>query len=460
MNLRPYQLDAEIECRKQLMTWQRVILCSPTGSGKTVTFCSIAKQAVERGKRVMILCDRKELITQAANKAKSYGLFPTIIAPGFRQSQSPCYVASVDTLVRREAPAIDLLIVDEAHKRKFDKVLTDIYPNVRTIGATATPIRPAKHSLHTLYGAIVEPTTISKLVAEGYLVEARTYGVKQDYSHIKQSYNAETGEYDYDSNALFNEFNKSVLYAGVVEQYIKFAFGTQCIVFNINVQHSKRMAEEFNAKGIQCYHVDGNTPDIERKRIFADFEAKKFQVLCNCGIATTGYDNPSIVTIIVNRATSSLALWLQMCGRGSRPYEGKSVFNIIDMGGNVYKHGFWQQERVYQLYTEKKRQTESFTPVKNCEQCDALVLSSLRVCNWCGYQFPKKERELVEAEFTELNGSIISKDKFVSKPSAQLWRLSDEELIKYGEQMGYKPGWANRRIQIRQAEREKKQTQI
>lgn len=450
---RPYQIKAFNDTRESLRKNKRVILCMPTGAGKTVTFSDIALSAVRNGRRVMVLCDRKELISQAYDKVTRYGLNPTIIAPKHKQFKNTSYIASVDTLVRREAPPIDLLIIDEAHKIRFDKIITDVYPNVKTIGATATPIRGWKNSLHNLYDDIIEPVTIKKLINDKYLMPCRTFGACQaleDVENIKVSFNAELGEKDYNTQELYKAFNKPYLYDGVIDNYLKFAQGTKAIVYNVNVEHSKRMTEEFNRRGILSYHIDGTTPDWMRKQILADYKAGKFLVLNNCSIFTTGFDEPSIQTVIVNRKTMSLALWLQMVGRGSRPWIGKEFFTLIDQGGNVYKHGFWETERMFSLMAEKKsRKTDSVAPVKNCPACEAILNASDKNCMYCGHVFHKRKQVLAKAEFIELTGAIIAKQNsktYKGGGGPKIYKMTDNEIRAYGAEKGYKPGWAEFQI--------------
>jgi superfamily II DNA or RNA helicase len=449
---RPYQIEAFTETRESLRYNQRVILCMPTGAGKTVTFSDIALSAVTNGKRVMVLCDRKELISQAYDKVTDYGLSPTIIAPKHRQIKNSSYIASVDTLVRREAPAIDLLIIDEAHKRRFDKIITDIYPNTKTIGATATPIRPWKHSLHNFYSDLIEPVDIPELIRDRFLNPARTFGPTLSIDDVKISYNAELGENDFNTDDQFKQWSKPGLYDGVIDNYIKFTPGTKAIVFNVNVAHSKRMTEEFNRRGILSYHIDGTTPDWMRKQILQDFRDGKFLVLNNCSIFTTGFDEPSIETVIINRKTISLALWLQMCGRGSRLCDeiGKMFFNIIDHGGNVWKHGLWESPRTFSLMSDKPRRTSlDVAPVKECPECEEILNASAAKCS-CGYVFPVKESVLIQSEFKELTGAIIatpSSKTYKGGVTANIWKMSDQEIRAYGAEQGYKPGWAD--IQIK-----------
>ena len=124
MKLRNYQTESVFLIRQAFSQGLKsVILCVPTGGGKTVIFTTLTSLSIANGKKVMIICDRKELIGQAEYNLNRLGLYPTIIAPGHKQLKNNCYLASVDTLTRRELPAVDLIIIDEAHKQTFDKII-------------------------------------------------------------------------------------------------------------------------------------------------------------------------------------------------------------------------------------------------------------------------------------------------------------------------------------------------
>lgn len=424
---------------------KKVILCSPTGSGKTVTFADIARDTVKNGFRVMVCVDRKELLDQACDKLIAYGLIPNKITSGrgFKNGKK-CYVATVQTLVRREFPDIDLLIIDEAHKQIFDKLIIDdgFYKNTYIIGATATPIRKGKmNQLSDMYEHIVEETTISQLIKEGFLTPAITYAAKLDKSSIK----IKRGDYDMDQ--MYSMFDKRVRYDGVVEKYKKFGDKTKAICFNVNVQHSKKVTQAFINAGYKSAHIDGSMSKGLRESILRNFSMGMIDVLNNVEVLTTGYDEWSIETVIVNRATKSLPLWLQMCGRGSRivPSElniVKDHFNIIDMGGNVFEHGFWDQSRKFKL-THTRKNDEGVAPVKSCQICEAIVHASASICDHCGYIFPKKQQKLEKSEFTQIENFEFLPQHLVGKSWSS---MSFDELEEVKKIKGYKHGWIVKQI--------------
>jgi superfamily II DNA or RNA helicase len=464
MKLRPYQVQSKEgvrECFKKQA--KAVVLCKPTGSGKTVTFADMARESVNNGSVVMIAVDRSELLQQARNKLIDYGLNPAIITSGKTMKKNAnCYVATVQTLVKRKFPEIDLLIIDECHKQIFDKVVL-IYKEagVYIIGATATPIRSGKMTqLSDVYDEIVETVTISELIKDDFLVPAITYSVKVDASKLKV-----TGG-DYDNKEMFEMFDRKPLYDGVVDKYNKFAPNTKAICFNVNVDHSKKVTEAFVAAGISAVHVDGKTPKLQREQIFQAFKKGLIQVLCNVDIATTGFDEWTIETVIVNRVTLSLALWLQMGGRGSRitPSElqgkagwlQKTHFNLLDMGGNVYSLGFWEQPREWSL-THKRGDKLGIAPVKECPEekydergfrgCGCIIPAPAPKCKHCGFVFPKEEKKLAEGEFIQVENYNFLPPELVNKSWGD---MSIEQLERVRELKGYKAGWIIRQIAINQ----------
>jgi superfamily II DNA or RNA helicase len=476
-SLRPYQKDAKKEIRINFGKGiNAVILCLPTGSGKTVTFADMAREAVLNGYRVGIVVDRKELLDQSKEKLIAYGLNPSIITAGRTgKSNAKCYVATVQTLVRRDIPEVNFWIIDEAHKTIFDKLFyLPQFKDVYILAATATPYRNGKmKQLADIYGGIVETVTINDLIQQGFLSPAITYGAKIDTSKIKIK------KGDYDTEELYRAFDKATLYAGVVDKYKSFGDGTKALVFNINIEHSKKVTDAFNAAGISAVHLDGSTPKAERVRILNAFKNGLFKVLNNVGVLTAGYDEWTIETIIVNLATKSLTKWLQMCGRGSRitpaelvgnsMYLQKEHFNIIDMGGNVFTLGFWEQEREYSL-THNTRDTVEAAPVRICVEdaydhpneeviterrhlgqpdtilgCGAIVHASVPKCKYCGYIFERKKSEPKDVEFIQLENYESLPIELIGKS----WGSLDiEQLEKVRISRGFKLGWTVKQILI------------
>jgi superfamily II DNA or RNA helicase len=217
--------------------------------------------------------------------------------------------------------------------------------------------------------------------------------------------------------------------------------------------------------------VDGTTPKAERERILRDFKNGRFSVLCNVDILTTGYDEPSIECVVINRRTKSVPLWLQMCGRGSRIYRNKSEFIILDMGGNTIELGHWERVRTFSLW-HKVGLSGGVAPQKQCPEgkielnedgqfyevdrktmknedlkkygCGNFVPASAVICPDCGFIFPKSKRKMIESEFVEIGSDQKEFPAHLQKPLSQ---MNFDELLQVCAIKGYKKTWVLHNIE-------------
>jgi superfamily II DNA or RNA helicase len=438
MELRPYQVDAIGELRSVFEKASRVILTLPTGAGKTVVFTELVNQALQKDlfARALILTDRVELLGQAGGTLGKSGIPWSPIKPKMEPDlRTRCHVAMVETFARRAEryadlmQTYDIIIIDEAHRGNFKKLFQYFPEKCLVVGATATPVASdRKDPLKNYYGSIVCPIQIPELVEQGYLVPAVTYSAKIDRSMLR----VKMGEYTDES--MMDMFDKREVYDGVVNKYRQFANGRKAICFNVNIQHSQRMVTNFRHAGITAEHVDGTTPALIREQILADFKAGNFQVLCNVGIVTTGYDEPSVSCIIVNRVTKSTPLWLQMCGRGSRIHaaSGKKNFVLLDMGENYKELGMWEDYRDWKKeFYHPKKAGEGIAPTKTCPGCSAIVRAAETECPQCGFDFigSKEVEEQREVEFELIKPKVVEKPSKIPIPPKVLWpTLSIHEL--------------------------------
>lgn len=462
MGLRQYQIDLKKALRVSLKTNKNVLAVLPTGGGKTFTFADIVKGAWEKGAKVLILTDRVELMTQAGGALKEFGLQPLSIEAGKNPNlKGSLYVSMSETLKRRLDKdeykefllGINLVIIDEAHKRSFTKIFDYLSPDAKVLGFTATPVRiGVKDQIGETYTDIVVGVEIAYLVENGFLAAPKYYGVKADLEGVKMKRG------DYNQDEVADRFSKQRLYAGVYENWSEQTPNTKTIIFSSNVANSKEIVEEFEKHGHKCRHLDSSMGKRERKTILRWFKNTPDGILSNVGILTTGFDEPSIRTVILYRATTSLSLYLQMVGRGSRVHEasGKRSFNILDFGNNIVTHGFWHDTRLWDLTlkTEKKNKGESV--LKNCPECDAFIAASAITCPECGFEDKKEKKKQVIAKLQlldpkELNmkaqrASIedkveLCKNKLV-KATFLLHTIRDwDEVLKFCKLMGYGDRW-------------------
>jgi superfamily II DNA or RNA helicase len=346
--LREYQSSA-IERIRELFREgkRRILLVSMMGSGKTATASHMIAGAVEKGKDVLFIAHRREILFQTREKLEAAGIEHGWIMSGMRKSaMAPVHLASIQTLTRREYPNVGLVILDEAHhcpSASYRKVM-EHYQGVPQIGLTATPCRADGNGLGGLFDGMVQAAYPSELIKQGYLVPARIFAPSMpDLRGVK----IKRG--DYDEKQLGEAVDKPKLVGDVVSHWEQHAQGRKTIVFAVTRAHAQHLVENFQNCGHRALYVDGETNHYQRKEIFGEFGTQRNGVLVNVGITTEGYDNPAVSCIVLARPTKSLGLYLQMSGRGLRPAEGKKELLILDHSGASLTHGYPDEDIVWNL---------------------------------------------------------------------------------------------------------------
>lgn len=494
ISLYQYQTKLITQIRESMANGKRRILCqSPTGSGKTVIFSHIVKEMEKRGKRALIVTDRVELLFETGGTLQQFDLHPFKILAGQMVEppmQYQVYIAMSQTLRlrigkwKRFFDAFDVVIYDECHKQEFNPYFENkCFQSAYILGFSATPMRSGKQrQLAEDYEVMIEGLQVPELIKLGKLVPDRYFG--NQHADMKGVRLNSFG--DYQESGMFERFNRRELYAGVVENWQNLTPNTSTLVFCVNIQHTIETCKAFNDAGIPAKFLtsdvalpvmgEGEAAKVkydakigeymnyreafrqysgERNQIVKDWKSNKFKVLCNAGILTTGFNRKDIETIIVNRATTSIPLWLQMVGRGSRIYPGKTHFNILDFGDNAANLGYYNQQRSWALYHEQSKSSGGAPPVKECGKmgekrkidkhgnpgCGCYVFASSRICAFCGYVF-EQDKELKFAELVQID---------YSQPLPIERNLFDE-LEREAESRGYKFGWVLNMIIAKQGE--------
>ncbi len=320
----------------------------PTGGGKTVIFSEIARRYIkEVGKKVMILTHRVELLAQTSRVLDDFNVRNKIIVSKVKtlevDDNHDCFVAMVETLnnrLRDEKMSFEdlgLVIVDEAHYNSFRKLFKWFEDQI-ILGVTATPLSSnILLPLNENYDELLVGESISSLVEQRYLAKAETYSYDVSLHSLKMGIN---GDYTVSSSEKLygNIFmQEKLLYA-----YEQIAKGTKTLIFNNGINTSKQVYMMFKESGYDIRHLDNTHQEQERREILQWFHETPNAVLSSVSILTTGFDEPTVETIILNRATKSLTLYHQMIGRGSRLIPGKDKFNVIDLGNNAKRFGLWE----------------------------------------------------------------------------------------------------------------------
>lgn len=319
----------------------------PTGGGKTVIFSEIARRYIdEMDKKVLILTHRIELCNQTSNMLTEFGVTNKIINSQVKelpdQDQYKCFVAMVETLNNRlqdemfTMDKIGLVIIDEAHYNSFRK-LFKFFENCFILGVTATPLSSnRKLPMNKIYKELIVGSNIDVLINKGFLAKATTFTYDVRLGSLKVGING-----DYTVKSSEELYSNSKMQSKLLYAYEQRAKGKKTLIFNAGISTSVQVYHTFKDADYPVRHLDSTATKQQRKEILQWFRETPKAILTSVGILTTGFDEPSIQTIILNRATRSVSLYYQMIGRGSRVIPGKADFDVIDLGNNAARFGLW-----------------------------------------------------------------------------------------------------------------------
>lgn len=349
--LRSYQSDGIKKIFDAWRSGHRAVLYQQvTGTGKTVLFSHITKYGHDRDRCILICVHRRELIDQAVSHLQKHGIDAGIILSGKRTDYSKkVQVASIQTLCRREGPEANLIVIDECHHAKAKSYLElwGRYPDSKILGVTATPIRLDGKGFVDVFDVLIPSWQPKAFIDAGFLCPIKQMvGAIPDVSKVKKR------QGDYVSSALSRVMLDNSVMVELVKSYRKHADGKPMIVFAVNVDHSREIVSRYQQAGYTAAHVDAKTPKYTRSDILERFKAGDIQIISNVEIITEGFDSPTVEVIQLARPTKSLALYLQMVGRGMRPAPGKAFGLVLDNAGLWLEHGLAVIDRYWSLGDE------------------------------------------------------------------------------------------------------------
>ncbi|MGD1941646.1 MAG: DEAD/DEAH box helicase [Leptolyngbyaceae cyanobacterium] len=436
MQLRDYQEQLVHDLRLAIAQgYRRILVYLPTGGGKTVVASAIVQKIVEKGNRANFILHRDPLVTQTSEKFAAFDIPHGIIKSGYPENpQAPVQICGVQTLDARNLPIPPgITLIDEAHSVSFYRKLQELFlePDRIILGFTATPFRRGKQKLTDLYQILVKGPEPDLLIRQGHLSPGRYFA----YSEIDlSSVGISRRSGDYKGGDLQRALNFQALNQRVVEEYQLIAAGRQGIIFTCGIEHSKAIRDEFEAVGIPCAHIDGETPNTQRRKLYAAQKSGDVPLISSVETLTEGFDQPSVSWLGIVRPTLSHALHVQMLGRGARACAAikKTDFIVSDFGtGNLQRFGRLEDQVNVTLQPPRRSKSPSEAPTKICGNCSAVILAWRIVCPEC------------QAD----TGAVIE-----DVPEEHLCEyLSDEELAqrhhyrrlcRLAYERRYKPGWA------------------
>lgn len=444
IELRDYQQALFDDTRAAMAAGSKRVLCvAPTGAGKSYIFMAMA-EAVKSG-RVLILVHRAELLDQhCAELEKNHIATKNIV------------VASVQSVYRHleEYGDVRLVIADEAHlfrARTFEVVLKHFTDRgAFCVGFTGSPVRLDGKPLGGLFDKMVIGPTTAYLIEHKRLAPYDYYApLAVDVSHLQKR----AGDYAIEDLETVME---PAIYGKVIEEYQRLCPDKQAIVFCVSIKHSQQVAQQFRDAGISAEHLDGNTPKKARKAIMERFRAGEVKVLTNCSLISEGLSVDGVGAILLLRPTASLALHLQMVGRGLRYQPGK-VCTILDCVGNYTRHGLPDSPRDWSLTAPTKAENEfnedGTLQLRVCGTC-FKTFRTAPVCPFCGTEYELTPREIKAMEDVQL--AKLEKEQFEQEQARKEQAKLDirnarsyEDLLRIEKANGYKHGWARIRARLR-----------
>jgi len=360
-------LEFEIEDKKELYSYQQgdinaiferldnapsnhhLLYQLPTGGGKTVIFSEIVRRYISKhNKKVVVLTHRIELCKQTSKMLKGFDVSNKIINSKVKelpdQNEYSCFVAMVETLKNRindeklHLDNIGLVIIDEAHYNSFRKLLK-FFKNSFILGVTATPLSSnIKMPMHENYDELIVGDAISSLIEKGFLARAITYSYDVGLTSLKVGING-----DYTVKSSDDLYSNMMMQEKLLHAYTEKSLGKKTLIFNNGINTSLYVYDTFREAGYPIRHLDNTSSPEDRRDILSWFKKTPDAILTSVGILTTGFDEPTVDSIILNRATKSLTLYFQMIGRGSRRLPLKKNFVVIDLGNNAARFGLWNE---------------------------------------------------------------------------------------------------------------------
>lgn len=442
--LRDYQQRALDDLRSVIRQGHKsVILVAPTGAGKTSIAAELIHLATARGRRIIFLAHRRELISQCSSRLDGLGVDHGIIQADHwrRRPHAAVHVASIQTLVNRTlAYQPDIVVVDECHRARASSYqhIFERYPAAVKIGLTATPVRSDGRGLGNLFAAMVQCPSVGELTAHGYLVPTRVFAPSNpDLAGVRKSGG------DYNPGGLQRAMNRPTITGDIVAHWQRLGENRITVLFAAGIEHSLHLRDAFRDVGVAAEHLDGNTDNEERDRLLAALADGRIRVLCSVGVLTEGWDCPAVSCAILARPTASTGLYLQMAGRILRPSPGKSDALILDHAGCTLQHGFVDEDRDWSLDIDRpggeRVAINTSIPVV-CPECFMVYRIRPRACE-CGYVFSMSDRSMprtVDGDLVEISAARNRYSRIPDHARRTLYlRWVDE-----GVERGYKAGYA------------------
>lgn len=398
MRLRPRQSLFVERSLAALCDHGNTLSIASTGFGKTIALSAVVARSIEGSDaKACILAHRDELTSQ--NRTKFGRVAPeimtSVVDAGSKDWAGQATFAMVPTLTRptnlKAMPALDLLVIDEAHhavadsyRRIIDRA-RNTNPDCRIFGVTATPNRGDRKGLREIFDNVGDQVRLGELIASGHLVPPRTFiidvGVQDQLRAVRKIAS------DFDMNEVAGIMNRAPVTVEVIRHWREKASDRPTVVFCSTVAHAENVAAAFNDAGIVAAVIHGDLEGATRRRILAAYASGEIRVIVNVAALTEGWDHPPTSCVVLLRPSSYKSTMIQMIGRGLRTvdpeeYPGvvKSDCIVLDFGTSSLTHGTLEQD----VDLDGREPMPGPAPSKTCPECEAQIPLAVTECPFCG----------------------------------------------------------------------------
>ena len=398
MRLRPRQSIFVERSLAALYDHGNTLSIASTGFGKTIALSAVVARSIEGSEaKACILAHRDELTSQ--NRSKFARVAPeittSVVDAGTKDWAGQATFAMVPTLTRpanlAEMPALDLLVIDEAHHAVADSYRRIIdharsaNPDCRIFGVTATPNRGDRKGLREIFDNVGDQVRLGELIVSGHLVPPRTFivdiGVQDELRAVRKTLS------DFDMNEVAGVMNRAPVTDEVIRHWSEKASDRPTVVFCSTVAHAENVAAAFNDADIAAAVIHGDLDGATRRRILAAYASGEIRVIVNVSVLTEGWDHPPTSCVVLLRPSSYKSTMIQMIGRGLRTvdpgeYPGvvKTDCIVLDFGTSSLTHGTLEQD----VDLNGREPVPGPAPSKICPECEAEIPIAVTECPFCG----------------------------------------------------------------------------
>lgn len=463
INLRDYQQESYTRLTEELEKHRRVLCVLPTGAGKSVVIGYLAEQLTGR---TLILTHRIEIWKQNSAWVKDIGLLNSKVRNVSEIKKKNVVISMAQTLdARIKKHGVDYIghfdniITDEVHVDIFKKVYSR-YNFKKLIGFTATPITNKVEtktvngieykralSMNRDFDVLVQTISEQDLVDRGFLTQ--DFNVALQLPNMDKLKSSEATPDGYTTQSINEVYSNTVAFDILFKGYDRYCRGKKTMIFNSTTKVNKNLYDYLKSKELNVRLYDSvNQTGSTRQETIDWFKGERDAILINANVFTTGFDVTDVEVIIVNRATKSLSLWLQMVGRGSRITDivFKDKFVCIDLGMNIIEHGRWSKVRDWSEYFNsnewKKKNKSDLLSTWECKECGFWNLSGELmtddgiVCASCGELKKSKKKKDKDGALVELDKpkpptgwAIIEYTRRVGGDGNFAFRLTEQKLL-------------------------------